>query len=769
MDQDNEFRHWLNISLGQVDQPDESHKEVCGCGNWDCEKCFPEDENGHDGVESSLEFSGSPSMMKREDEIEECGINSPLTYAEQNLDEENWYEPSHEDLNNDAGDMVDSILSMQNMGLTNSDRMFSHEELTAMAPDELENIYSQVMGEISESGTDVKNKLRRNPLDDLDDVLNPPEPDLPVNVDADDGDFVLPVANSAETRRRAASITPTDQMRDYINRINFDATGEPDLPQPAGDELVVRTAQDIPAVISNAISQTGATAPEWHHIRDLPGFNDRMIRAMGRQMFGMFTRTPVEEIKTIANVNGQGPNSESEVNRVARWLRDHAEFVGDIDLDFGNAIPGYKPEVLEYTANGTRFQVVRDHFGKYIYAYPESDATNRYTGRNIEHDADTNDTDGDTPMLREGQGLVHAPTLFERLHWDDQLREIMESLDEDITLDESTLSRKLGKQPGGQKLVQWLHRRHKLSNDAELEPVPFKERIFWKQFKSNPDDFVIVTAETGVAGIKPSEEYIKHMQEKFAKKGKTYNPSGDANLLYQAIAFKDDGRQIDPKLLQPKEEPEDDASADRFITSDPTVIKARMGIHSGRDTQNPNNVFNLIADELGPLQTVWISGFENVKDAEAGRGSVEREKMAARKELGASHVLPAETSLEMIFKRVRPVLKNLAHQAMSQINRSAQRYINGGNFEAAQKVAAQGQQLKKFLITLDTEGNIALSRDYNSTSKEFTDTIIRAAEQASESREGTPEFDQWLNDAAKGNSVALKPLLDALREKLVSL
>jgi hypothetical protein len=354
----------------------------------------------------------------------------------------------------------------------------------------------------------------------------------------------------------------------------------------------------------------------------------------------------------------------------------------------------------------------------------------------------------DSPFLNESSGLyIDPPSLMMTLEWDRELKEAF--------IEESTLSKLVGKERGGQKLVQWLHRRHKLSNEADLQPAPFNERLLWKEFKANPDNFIIVAGSDGVAGIKPYEKYIKDRTAAFAKKGKTYNPGGDSTLPYQIIAFTDDGQQVDPALLQPKKKDDEEPDLDKY--TDPTVMKARMGLHHGKDVQNPDNVFNLLADQIGRLQTVFVTKGE----------SIERGKMAKRGEVEKG--LGDKEAMKKIFDRVRPVLKKLGDQAMSQINRSAQRYINGGNFEAAQKIAKSGQQLKQFLVTLDKSGDIAMDTGWGSSTREFSQIIQNAISKASGSRPGTPEYTQWMNDAAKGSSVALKPVLDALRDNLVEL
>lgn len=278
-------------------------------------------------------------------------------------------------------------------------------------------------------------------------------------------------------------------------------------------------------------------------------------------------------------------------------------------------------------------------------------------------------------------------------------------------LDESSLSRLVGKNPGSKKLVQWLHKKHKLGNEAEIVPAKMNtKRLMWKSFKSDPDQFIVVICQNGVAGIKPDEKFIRQRTAEFAKRGKEYNPGGDATLPYELVAFTDDGTELDPRLFQAKIEPGDEP-----VKGDPRVIKARMGLHTGRETQNPDNVFNLIADKLGPIQSVYLTGEapEGNPDKEqpSFKGGVERDKINTRQAVKNPPKMPEQEAVSAIFSKVRPVMKQLA--------------------------------------SMDTSSAMAL--------------IVGAIEDASGAKRGTEEFVDWANDAAKGNSVALRPILTSLK------
>ena len=187
-------------------------------------------------------------------------------------------------------------------------------------------------------------------------------------------------ASAASTARTVGRITPTDAMRDMMSRINVPADAidnEPEMPGDVDHEEVVPEPPppaDVPALINKAIaaSDPNAINPEWHQIKNLPGYMQRPIRAMGRATMGAFTDTPIEEISLVANLGGQGPNSDREVSGVAQWLKTNAQKVDAADMNFGDTIPGYEAQTLVYKVPGMKFLVVRDFAGGYIYAWPDA-------------------------------------------------------------------------------------------------------------------------------------------------------------------------------------------------------------------------------------------------------------------------------------------------------------------------------------------------------------------------------------------------------------
>ena len=189
--------------------------------------------------------------------------------------------------------------------------------------------------------------------------------------DAPVGDIKLKRASAADTARATANITPTDAMRDTLaklDRSQFDAHDDDQIDEPTPPDT------SVPAMISKAIAQTGSVSPEWHTVSNLPGNADRVIRQLGKQLFGAFTRTPTDDITVIANLGGRGPNTTQEVNSVAAWIVKHGRKVDSAKIDFSQIMPGYTAQTEHYSAGGVRFELVKDEYGQYIYAWPESDS-----------------------------------------------------------------------------------------------------------------------------------------------------------------------------------------------------------------------------------------------------------------------------------------------------------------------------------------------------------------------------------------------------------
>jgi hypothetical protein len=120
------------------------------------------------------------------------------------------------------------------------------------------------------------------------------------------------------TLQKTQGITPTDQMRDMLDKmqdIELD-TDLPAYPDPDEPETLPSTQvnnKNLPAIAGQALMAAGVQSPEFHQVANLPGNMSSMIRQLGRSLFSSFTKTPVNEIYVVANLGGQGPNTNREV------------------------------------------------------------------------------------------------------------------------------------------------------------------------------------------------------------------------------------------------------------------------------------------------------------------------------------------------------------------------------------------------------------------------------------------------------------------------
>jgi hypothetical protein len=184
-------------------------------------------------------------------------------------------------------------------------------------------------------------------------------------------------ASQRDTQRAASGVTPTDRMRDIMSRMRDieadDDEGYPDDEPEVLPDVRVDT-ENLPAIAGRALQAAGTQDPKFHKVANLPGNMSRAIRTLGKQLFRSFTSTDTDDIWMVGNLNGQGPNSRSEVNAVAGFVRDQGEEVSAGDIDFDTSIPGYTADIRQYRAAGIRWLLVRDEFGDYVYSWPESDS-----------------------------------------------------------------------------------------------------------------------------------------------------------------------------------------------------------------------------------------------------------------------------------------------------------------------------------------------------------------------------------------------------------
>lgn len=182
------------------------------------------------------------------------------------------------------------------------------------------------------------------------------------------------VASAADTMKKAGAVQLPDQAMSRLKDLftNMPDEGMPE-PETATTAVSTVTADNVPAMLQNAMVDAGIAHPEWHMIQNLPGYISGPIRKLGKAVFAQYTDTPVENIQMIANLGGQGPNTSKEINAVANWVVKNGEPVTTGEIEF-NLMPGYSADVKVFDVDEVEVMLVKDDHGQYIYAWPASES-----------------------------------------------------------------------------------------------------------------------------------------------------------------------------------------------------------------------------------------------------------------------------------------------------------------------------------------------------------------------------------------------------------
>lgn len=132
---------------------------------------------------------------------------------------------------------------------------------------------------------------------------------------------------------------------------------------------IPRTPETLPMVIHNDIVASGDEFdPEWHQVKNLPGYMLSGIRLIARQLFSRFTTTPIEDIQMI----GTTLNPTPEVQKVMAWIKKHGQKEDEMVMDFSQYIPNYTAQVQVWRMSGFQFALCHDISGYYVYGWPET-------------------------------------------------------------------------------------------------------------------------------------------------------------------------------------------------------------------------------------------------------------------------------------------------------------------------------------------------------------------------------------------------------------
>ena len=204
-------------------------------------------------------------------------------------------------------------------------------------------------------------------------------------------------ASVSKTLDATGKIKPTRAMQDMLGKM-LDIKLDSDLPsygasierqpvkatQKSTNSIEPKPPETLPTVAVKtttlattaeyALRKAGYLVPDFHQVAALPGNIKDQIRQLGRSVFKTMTTTPTNKIFVIANLGGQGPNTDREIQSVADWVKQHGQDYGDGSINFDRSIPGYEAETHMYTAAGITWLLVKDFAGQYIYAWPEKES-----------------------------------------------------------------------------------------------------------------------------------------------------------------------------------------------------------------------------------------------------------------------------------------------------------------------------------------------------------------------------------------------------------
>ena len=137
---------------------------------------------------------------------------------------------------------------------------------------------------------------------------------------------------------------------------------------PAGaPALAHHSIDELPDTFTDALRDAGSGAHvHWRKIGNMTGLYGAGLKQLGKDLFGHFSNTPLNDIRLVTSADHG--NSESELQTVCRWVRQNGQRIDNADVTMSN-IPGYKASVTIYTALGYEFMLVEDGAGRYCYAY----------------------------------------------------------------------------------------------------------------------------------------------------------------------------------------------------------------------------------------------------------------------------------------------------------------------------------------------------------------------------------------------------------------
>lgn len=393
----------------------------------------------------------------------------------------------------------------------------------------------------------------------------------------------------------------------------------------------------------------------------------------------------------------------------------------------------------------------------------------------------------------------------------EEMRRLSDLLSES-KIQESTLSKLIGNDPGGQDMVRWLHSHDKLSNTADFGEITKGAdgtgRVYWQQFKRHPDQFLIVSGANAIVAIKPEDSDPE------------IDRSRDGTLMYNVVGFQK-GERID-NLLVPLPDPESKefkvgkgknaednkekyqaavkavkAQHNKTINKDapPTKIAStRGGLPFGNDRRGAHNIFGRIREVLGGIQGIYsstshvgdmdkkdVKGY--VKDYEPGKvpkgdisgefgepntgkrkgGGIERDKINKR---GATSNISLSSELIKVGERMRPVFRSVGRPIIRKLQKSASAAKMRGNNAKYAELKDAENFIKQVIATAEEDDKKA---EFGSLSHPGGKVLASALLKASgETDAESDEFKEWLEYINSQPATKLKSVVDVLRAELMT-
>lgn len=183
-----------------------------------------------------------------------------------------------------------------------------------------------------------------------------------------------------------------DKDEEYVNNgvtedIGYQNTHHDDTPL-IGNGKPQKTSYDL-IKHSLDIDVLKDNIPKFIRIKDTPGYQQRMIRQLGRTIFRTIPTyrkmeemcreagvDPQGQIRTISTVTDTSPYHRKAIEQVASWILANGKDIDSRENDFGknfNVMHGYKPREVIATTDDMTFLLVhedeRSPMGEQYYIY----------------------------------------------------------------------------------------------------------------------------------------------------------------------------------------------------------------------------------------------------------------------------------------------------------------------------------------------------------------------------------------------------------------